>query len=207
MLAARLQESTGATLEVTSASRKQCLDKLAAAEGSSKVASLSRLAAVFSKGKDAKDVKEAKEPKEDRKPAKGKKGDSKDAREDREEAEAAPADVSELYHAAAEDCHIYCRRVDKKREKAALQEKRAEFREKLKELHASEAVQALRLGLQLALLQDGVVGLLFPEELWAFRIVAKALADEAARDRAETLCGLLEAGDDAVALEAAVAEW
>jgi len=209
MLAARLQESTGAAVEVTPANRKQSLDKLAAAEGSSKVASLSRLAAVLSKGKDAKDAKdakEAKEPREDRRPAKGKKGD-KEAKEEREEAEAAPADVSELYRAAAEDCHIFCRRVDKKREKAALQEKRAEHREKLKELAVSDSAQVFRLGLQLALIQDGVVGLLFPEEPWAFRIVAKALADEAVREKADALCGLLEAGEDAVALEAAVAEW
>jgi len=202
MLAVRIQESTGAAKEVTNSSRKQCLETLVAAEGSSKVASLSRLAAVFSKGKDAK---EAEEPKEKRKPAKGKKAD-KEAREE-EEAEAGPADVSELYHAAAEDCHIFCRKVDKKREKAVLQEKRAEHREKLKELSASDSMQVFHLGLQLALIQDGVVGLLFPEEPWAFRLVSKVLADEAVRDKATVLCGLLEGGDDPVALEAAVAAW
>merc|ERR1712151_2043 len=64
MLALRLEEATGTTVEVTAANRKQCLDKLIAKEGAGNLDSLSKLLVVLTKGKDAKDSKEFKQTKE-----------------------------------------------------------------------------------------------------------------------------------------------
>merc|ERR1712061_767094 len=91
-------------------------------------------------------------------------------------ADASP-DVAGRYAAAADDCHIFCRKVDKKREKAVVQEQRADRREHLKALPPTDAAQVCRVGLQLALLQDNVPGLLFPADMWALRLVAQSLRD------------------------------
>lgn len=200
MLALRSQEATGTAAEVTSANRKQVLEKIEKAEGAAKAAALAKLLAAFGGGK-SKEA--AKEPKEEKKPAKGKRGAAKD-----EEAakEAEGADLAEIYRSAADECHIYCRKVDKKREKAALQERRAELREKLKEALASDSKLIFRLGLQLTLIQDGVVGLQLPDEVWAFKLAAGALAEEAAKERATALCGLFES-ESAVPLQEAIEAW
>lgn len=205
MLAMRLEEATGTSTEVTAANRKQCLDKLVAKQGAASVASLSKLLDIFSKGKDSKDAKEAKEPKDEKKSAKGKKK-SKDVDSD-DAGDAEEADITDVFHTAAADCHIFCRKVDKKREKAALQEHRAERREKLKDVVASDSLQIFWLGLQLCFIQDGVVGLLFPQEAWAVPLLAPRLADEAIRDEAVALYESIEKNDDPVALESAVAKW
>merc|ERR1712232_977191 len=197
----------GTATEVTAANRKQCLDMLAKEQGAKNVASLSKFLDVFSKGKDSKDVKEVKEPKEEKKSAKGKKK-SKDVDSAEEEA-VEEVDVTDIFHAAAADCHIFCRKVDKKREEAALQEHRAGLREKLKEVVASDALQIFWMGLQLCFIQDGVVGLLFPTEAWSVKLIVPRLADEAVREQALGLFASIEKGDeaDAVALETAVAAW
>jgi len=152
----------------------------------------------------------AKEAKEGKDASGGKKGKRKDkAAKDEDEGDGTKgaSDVAELYHAAASDCHIFCRKVDKKREKSALQESRAAAKVSLKDEACSDAAVILRVGLQLAVMHDGVTGLLFPQEPWAFRLVAQILSADDARDQAVALCDLLEKGDDAVALEAAASAW
>lgn len=226
LLALRWEEVSGDAMEVTSANRKQCLEQIVGKEGAGQTESLSRLmAALGGKGaskQDAKDlkaekgVKEAKGSREARggketkghKDSKGSKGakDKVEADAEQEPGESG-GDIVDLYHAAAVDCHILCRKVDKKREKAVLQEQRAERRDLLKEAVASDAMQVCTLGVQLCLLQDGVPGLLFPPEAWALRLVARSLVDESARDQAISLCDAAEESDDKVALEAAAVSW
>merc|ERR1712194_430982 len=184
---------------VSAANRKQCLDKLAKEQGAKSVASLSKYLDIFSKGKDSKEVKEVKELKEEKKSAKGKKK-SKDADSDEDDA-AEEADITDIFHAAAADCHIFCRKVDKKREKAAVQEHRAGLREKLKEVAASDFLQIFWMGLQLCFIQDGVVGLLSPQEAWAVPVLLPRLNDEAIREEASTLFKSIESHDDPVALK------
>ncbi|CAJ1429138.1 unnamed protein product [Effrenium voratum] len=198
LIAVRLEEATGTAPEVTAGNRKQCLDKLAAAEGKPPD-SLLRLAAALAKkdtketkeGKDAKDGKEGKE--KEKKPKKGEKEDE--------------GEISEVYHAAADDSHIYCRKVDKKREKAAAAEQRAGLKERLKELTASDGLAVCHSGLQLALNAEGVTRLVLPTELWALRLAAAALKAEEVREQCVALCDLCDETGDAVAREAAAAEW
>lgn len=210
LLGLRWVEVNGASIEVTTTNRKQCLDKLVATQGAAQVDSLTRFAAVLSKGKEDKEpVKEARDAKETR-GKKGKRGDKEGKAEENGEGDAdgkEALDVAELYHAAANDCHIFCRKVDKKREKAALLEQRAAARERLKDEACSDPLQICWLGLQMAVMQEGVMGLLFPQEIWALKLVAQVLSVEDTRTAAVALCHLIEKGDDAVALEAAVAAW
>lgn len=217
LLALRYEEATGTSMEVTAASRKQCLDKLTSIQGAGKVKGLADLLGVFSKkdgkddkGKEAKDSQRGVFQKKNAKDLKKKKGPESDDDNDKAEAEA-PKDVSEIYHAAADECHIFCRKVDKKREKAAVGEQRAARRERLREVVPADAAQVCRIGLQLALLQDGVPGLLFPSEPWALKLIAGRLEDEDAVKEATALCDTLEnseaGGGDAAVLEAASAAW
>eukprot|EP00913_Durusdinium_trenchii_P023099 g21685.t1 len=119
MLALRLQEATGTAVEVTAANRKSCMEKLSEAE-KKPPQSLQRLLAALKKDyKDrTKKTKEGKDGEDGKEKEKVQKGDARD--------------ISELYHAAADDSHIYCRKVDKKREKAAAEEQRAALKERLK---------------------------------------------------------------------------
>lgn len=57
---------------------------------------------------------------------------------------------------------------------------------------AREARQVCSLPLQLALLQEGVPGLLFPAEGWAMKLVAKSLTDEVVQKEALLLCTAIE---------------
>jgi len=211
LIALRWQEVNGASTEVTAATRRQCLDKLAAKQGAAQVEALAKLAAALAKGKDDKESgkEAAKETKDEKgkkgKKAKGKRGDDSDDEEAKETT--TTTDVVDLYHAAASDCHIFCRKVDKKREKAAIQEQRVVAREKLKDEALSDDLQICQLGLRIALLGDAVPGLAFPMEMWALKLVAQSLGSEALRDEAVALCNSIEKGADAVALEAAVAAW
>mmetsp|Transcript_111959 Transcript_111959/g.289320 ORF Transcript_111959/g.289320 Transcript_111959/m.289320 type:complete len:315 (+) Transcript_111959:1-945(+) len=212
LLALRWEEVTGTSMEVTAANRKQCLDKLASKQGAAQVESLVKLAGVFSRGKDDKEAAKeaakevpAKEAKS-KKGRRGQKGGDDEGDGDAAEAKEA-ADAAELYHNAANDCHIFCRKVDKKREKTILQEQKAAVREKLKDEATADAATICRLGLQMAGLTDGVAGLVFPGEPWALRLVAKTLASETVREKAVALCDLIDKGEDPVALEAAVAAW
>lgn len=204
LLALRLEEATGTATEVTTANRKQCLDKLVAAQGASKVESLIKLAAVFAKPKDNKDVKEAKEPKEKgTKSKKGRKGDDVDDAND----EAGPPDAAELYRAAADDSHMFCRKFDKKREKVVLQEQRSAIKAKLGELAPTDALMVCYTGLQMALNMEGIAGLAFPAEPWALRLAAGCLADSDQREKACSLCDHIEKGEDAAARDAAAEAW
>ncbi|CAE8649210.1 unnamed protein product, partial [Polarella glacialis] len=144
------------------------------------------------------DGKEGKEGKE----KKGKKGEAAKAEE-----EAEAADVSDFYHAAAGDSHIFCRKVDKKREKAALPEHRAKLKDQLKDLASSDGLLICCLGLQLALNSEGISGLQCPPELWALRLVSAGLSDESVREDTRALCDLCEKEGEAVSREAAVASW
>lgn len=201
LLALRLQEITGLSMEVTAANRKQCLDKLQAAGGLTE--ELSSLAGILSKGKDAKEAKEPKDARETKKAAKNKKGDKETI--DREEEE--KADIAELYQISARDCHIVCKKVDKKKDKAAIQELRSSLREQLKEIPSSDVLQVCWIGLQLASVQEGVSGLLFPSEIWALRLVAQRLSNEELRTQAVSLCKSLEAPSDSEALDAEICKW
>jgi len=230
LISMRLEEATGADTAVTAANRKQCLDKLASKEGAAKVESLNKLLGIVSKGKDAKEVKDAPDAKsskgkkidkkrrdddeedDDSKPAKGKKK-RKDG-DDEDDGDAREPDAADALQAAADDCHIFCRKVDKKREKAAMQEQRAEGREKLKELASADAVEVCHLGLQLSLLSEGVPApaALFPAEGWAMRLVAERLRDDELQEQALALCACIEQraeGEDvdSVDFEAKVAAW
>ncbi|CAE7885100.1 UFL1 [Symbiodinium microadriaticum] len=203
LIALRLEEATGNSPEVTASSRKQSLEKLIAAEGAAKVESLSRLAAVLVHKKEAKDAKEHKEVKE--KSGKSKKSQGHAA----DEQEPTVADVSELYHAAADDSHIFCRKVDKKKEKAAAQEQRAALKVQLKELLPTDALVICHTGLQMALNAEGISCLVLPLELWALRLAAGCLQSEEAKEQCLQLCDLCdkEKGEDAVAREAAATAW
>lgn len=230
LISMRLEEATGADTAVTAANRKQCLDKLASKEGAAKVESLNRLLGIISKGKDAKDTKDAPEAKS----SKGKKSDKKRRDDDDEEDDVKPVkgkkkrkdgdeeddgdarepDAADVLQAAADDCHIFCRKVDKKREKAAMQEHRAERRERLRELASADAVEVCYLGLQLALLSEGVPvpAALFPAEGWAMRLVAERLRDDELQEQALALCASIEKKAeeedvDSVDFEAKVAAW
>ena len=199
LIALRLEEATGTATEVTAANRKQCLEKLTTAE-KKPPESLQRLLAALAKkdAKDSKDSKDAKDAKDSKENGKIKKGDTaKDA--DNE------TDISDLFHAAADDSHIFCRKVDKKREKAAAQEQRMSLKERLKETTPSDATSVCHLGLQLALNAEGVFCLVLPSELWALKLAAGFLKEEV-RELCLRLCELCEKGD-AVEREAAAAEW
>ncbi|CAE7332725.1 UFL1 [Symbiodinium natans] len=202
LIALRLEEATGSCPEVTASSRKQSLEKLIAAEGAAKVESLSRLVAIFAK----KDAKDAKEPSKE---AKEKPGKSKKSQGHADEEEAAHVDVSELYHTAADDSHIFCRKVDKKKEKAAAQEQRVALKAQLKELPPSDALVVCQTGLQVALNAEGISCLVLPGELWALRLAAGCLHNEEVKEQCLKLCDLCdkEKGEDAVAREAAATAW
>jgi len=183
LLALRWHEVSGNVMEVSSANRKECLDKISSKEGAAKAEPLSRLLAAVTGKKESKDKeapKAEKAPKDDKK----KKGGRKKGDESDEDAPAAaPETLDAIYHAAANDCHIFCKKIDKKREKIVLQEATADCKQKLKETtfteaaKASDAVKEIRehevgrtdrqacaLALQFAVLQDGVPGLLFPAD-------------------------------------------
>merc|ERR1719326_646006 len=101
-------------MEVTSANRRQCLDQIIAKSSAAKAEPLSRLLGAVSGKKDTKE-KEApkadKAPKDDKKKKGRRKGDDSD--ED-EVVAAAPETLDAIYHAAAEHCEIFCRKIDKK---------------------------------------------------------------------------------------------
>merc|ERR1719321_891450 len=112
------------------------------------------------------------------------------------------ASAVEALQACADDCNIFCRKVDKKREKSALQEQRADCREKLKD--ATEALKVCELCLRLATIQDGAPGVLFPPESWALKLVAQHFGetDSDVQKSALKMCELLETSqDDPVALD------
>lgn len=209
LIALRLEEATGQSVEVTAANRKQCLEKekLATAEKNPPEV-LQRLVAAMAKKdtketKDSKESKDSKEGKEGKEKGKSKKGDAKDADD---------ADISELYHAAADDSHIFCRKVDKKREKAAAQEQQRALKERLKEATPSDALAVCHLGLQLALAAEGVSCLVLPCELWALRLAASFFHSEVSKspevgEQCLRLCDLCDEKGDAVEREAAAAAW
>jgi len=205
MLAFRLQEASGSPTEITAANRKSCLDKLTNLEGSTKTSTLVKLCNLLGKSKDVKEVKEPKESKPKDSKGKAKEKDAKTESESKVDED--QVDVAEVYQNAADDCHIFCRKVDKKREKSVPQELRADARSRLADVAVSDALKICCLGLHVALIRDGVVGMLFPEETWALRLLANKLQDETARDDVISLCDLLDKGDDAVSLEAAAAAW
>lgn len=213
LLSLRWHELSGEALTVTPANRRQCLDQISAKDGAAKAESLARLLAWVTGKKDVKDKEPAKgdkAAKEDKK--KGKKG-KKGAESSDEEAAPVPESLDAVYHAAASDCHIFCRKVDKKKEKVVVQEATADCKERLKETsQAAKALDVIKevrqhesfqtlastdrqictLPLQLALLQEGVPGLLFPAEAWAMKLVAKSLADEEVQKEALLLCTAVE---------------
>mmetsp|Transcript_48457 Transcript_48457/g.98657 ORF Transcript_48457/g.98657 Transcript_48457/m.98657 type:complete len:491 (-) Transcript_48457:9-1481(-) len=207
LIALRLEEATGQSVEVTAANRKQCLEKLATAEKNPPEV-LQRLVAAMAKKdtketKDSKESKDSKEGKEGKEKGKSKKGDAKDADD---------PDISELYHAAADDSHIFCRKVDKKREKAAAQEQQRALKERLKEATPSDALAVCHLGLQLALAAEGVSCLVLPCELWALRLAASFFHSEVSKspevgEQCLRLCDLCDEKGDAVEREAAAAAW
>jgi len=223
LLSLRWHEVSGNTIEITSANRRQILDQIIATEGAAKTESLSKLlAAVTGKKETPKVEKVAKDTKEEKKSKKGRKKDDSD---DDGDVVAVPDTLDGIYHAAASDCHIYCRKVDKKREKSMLQEARADCKEKLKEITtAAEALEVLQdvrkhdsfqqfareerhvcvLALQLALLHDGVPGMLLPSDVWAMQLVAQSLAEEPMREEAVKLCVAVdkESKEGATAAEA-----
>jgi len=206
LLSLRLEDVSGTQLDVTASNRRQCLDQISAKEGAAKVECLSRLMTFLSRGKDSKgkDGKAGKASKEEKagkdsksgkeKKGRAKKGDKSDDEDAKEDESKEAQDVTELYHAAANECHIFCRKVDKKREKAVLQEQLAASRERLQA--STDAVEVCTLGLQLALLQEGIVGLLFPVECWALRFVAQSLGDKDARKDAYVLCLAIEKAEE-----------
>merc|ERR1712232_687933 len=123
------------------------------------------------------------------KDTKGKKKKGKDEEDDEDKDQGKEADdPSDLYRMVADECHIYCRKIDKKREKSALQEQRSACRERLRGIPASDLAQLCNIGLQLAVLQEGVPSLLYPAEAWGFRLVACQLSNEALRNDAIALC-------------------
>eukprot|EP00747_Dinoflagellata_sp_TGD_P182633 gnl/TRDRNA2_/TRDRNA2_36968_c0_seq1.p1 gnl/TRDRNA2_/TRDRNA2_36968_c0~~gnl/TRDRNA2_/TRDRNA2_36968_c0_seq1.p1 ORF type:complete len:740 (-),score=223.04 gnl/TRDRNA2_/TRDRNA2_36968_c0_seq1:22-2241(-) len=202
LLAVRWEEVSGKAEEVTASNRKQILDKIVTKEGAAKAESLTRLVAVFDKDKGGK--KEEKEVKVDKKSGKDK-GDKGD-KGDKESKDV--GDITDIFHAAADDCHIFCRKVDKKREKSALPEYRAARKELLKDAAVSDAMQVFTHGLHLALIQDkGVAGFVFPSEVWAFKLLMEQLSDEEVQKRAVDLCTLIDKGGDAVALESKTDAW
>jgi len=222
LLSLRWHEVNGDTIEITSANRRQILDKIIATEGAAKAETLSRLLAAVTGKKDPPKVEKApKDAKEEKKPKKGKRKDESD---DDGEIAAVPETLDGIYHAAASDCHIYCRKVDKKREKSMLQEARADCKEKLKEFTtAGEALEILQdirkhdrfqqfvreerhvcaLAIQSALLHDGVPGMFLPSEVWAMQLVAESLAEDEVREEALKLCAAIdkESKEGAVAPE------
>jgi len=140
------------------------------------------------KGKDDDDDDDDNGPKEKTAKAKKKKGkDEEDDDDDRDQGKETD-DPLDLYHMVADDVHIYCRKVDKKREKSAVQEQAKACRDRLRDIPASDLTQMCTVGLQLAVLQEGVPGLLYPAESWGFRLVACRLKDEVLRDEAIALC-------------------
>jgi len=207
LLAFRLQEVAGTGMEVTAANRKQCLDKLQAAGGLTE--ELSKLASILSKGKDAKDAKEPKDAQEGKSASKKKKGEkeSKD-RDGKGEADSFEglAEIAELYQISARDCHIVCKKVEKKN-KAVIQELRSSLREQVKEIPSSDALQVCWVGLQLALAEEGISGLLFPSEIWALRLVAQRLSKEQLRTQALSLCQSLETPSESDTLEEDINKW
>jgi len=208
LLALRLQEITGTGMEVTAANRKQCLDKLQATGGLTE--ELSRLAGIMSKGKDVKEAKEPKDARETKAAGKNKKKD-KESRDSDSKVEAESfeglAEIAEFYQMAARDCHIVCKKVDKKKDKAAIQELRSSLQEKLKEIPSSDALQVCWVGLQLASVEEGVSGLLFPSELWALRLVAQKLSNKELRTQALSLCQSLEAPSESETLDGDISKW
>mmetsp|Transcript_38025 Transcript_38025/g.85623 ORF Transcript_38025/g.85623 Transcript_38025/m.85623 type:complete len:522 (+) Transcript_38025:3-1568(+) len=175
LLALRWEEVTGSVMEVNANSRKQCLDKLIAKEGAAKLESLTKLLqASF-----AKAAKEEKASKESTKAA------AAAAQED-------GVSIVELFHAAADDCHIFCRKVDKKREKSICQERKAACKAKLGEIDPAEVQEVFVQSLLLALAVDGVPGLLFPAEPWALELVSKNLNDSELVEEALKVCEALE---------------
>jgi len=191
LLSVRWEEETGAVVEVTTANRKRYLKELIAKQGTAKTDNLSRLLSLLQSCKEEKDAQ--KDPKESKTPRSKRDGEG--------------AEAVDVFHAAADDCHIFCRRVDKKREKSALQEQKVAVRKRLKTEVLLDPVQLCHLGLQLAVLADGVPGLLFPAEMWALRLVSTVLSSEGMREESAALCDLIDRGDDVVALEAKVVAW
>lgn len=211
LISLRWHEVSGNTIDITAANRRQFLDQIVAKEGAAKADTLSKLlAAVTGKKEAPKAEKAAKDVKEEKKPKKGRRKDDSD---DDGEVATVPDTLDGIYHAAASDCHIYCRKIDKKREKSMLQEARAECKDKLKEVaSATEALEVLKevrehesfprfareerhvcaLALQFALLHDGVPGMLLPPEVWAMQLVAQCLAEETIREEALKFCAAVE---------------
>eukprot|EP00928_Gymnodinium_smaydae_P100844 TRINITY_DN9998_c0_g5_i1.p1 TRINITY_DN9998_c0_g5~~TRINITY_DN9998_c0_g5_i1.p1 ORF type:complete len:804 (-),score=245.63 TRINITY_DN9998_c0_g5_i1:72-2483(-) len=213
MIALRWEEVFGSSTDVTAANRRQCLDKVIAKEGAAKLEAVSRLLSAIgksykeasqlgestSKGSKAEKTAPAKEKGARRK----KRGDDDDADEvedrkkgkrgddDADEDEQRSMTLVEMYHAAADDCHIYCRKVDKKREKSALQEQKVACKELLRDTPVTDIAQVCLVGIRAAVLQTGVPGLILPGEPWAMRLVTARLPDEAVRAEAAALCEAL----------------
>eukprot|EP00927_Polykrikos_kofoidii_P042090 TRINITY_DN35957_c0_g1_i1.p1 TRINITY_DN35957_c0_g1~~TRINITY_DN35957_c0_g1_i1.p1 ORF type:complete len:727 (-),score=177.90 TRINITY_DN35957_c0_g1_i1:84-2264(-) len=140
LLTLRWEELSGSVVEVSASNRRQWLDKIVAKEGAAKAESLTNLLSTLSLGKGSKDQKDAKAEvaKGDKslkdKQDKSKKKKARDMEDEQDDdVKDGQADVAELYQAAASDCHIFCRKIDKKREKAAIQEQRVACRERLKD--------------------------------------------------------------------------
>lgn len=155
---------------------------------------------------DDRDATKDERAKKGKKTAKGRKGED----DGEDEIKDGVADILELLHAAANDCHIFCRKVDKKREKAVAAEQRAAVREQLRDQALADAELLIQLCLRATLLADSVVGFVFPAEPWALRLVAESLGPEAGYDEAVALLETAAAGEDVAAgrrqrLEAAVA--
>merc|ERR1711879_88620 len=123
-------------------------DQIIAKEGAKSADSLSKLLGIVTGKKDSGKEKEAAKAPKDEKKKKGsrkKGGDSDDEPEDT----SVPETPDAVYHAAANDCHIFCRKVDKKREKAFASEGQAALREQLQEAvgwpKAVEGIEAMKL--------------------------------------------------------------
>eukprot|EP00929_Paragymnodinium_shiwhaense_P095449 TRINITY_DN56588_c0_g1_i1.p1 TRINITY_DN56588_c0_g1~~TRINITY_DN56588_c0_g1_i1.p1 ORF type:complete len:715 (+),score=158.72 TRINITY_DN56588_c0_g1_i1:191-2335(+) len=191
LLALRLEETTGAAVEVTVASRKKHLEQLSACKAP-KIANLTKLYNIVSRG--ARRLEDA----------------TKDIES-----------VCEIYSEAASNANMFCRKLDKKKEKTLLQEERATCREQLAEAALSDLASLCCLGLRLSLLQDGVIWLPLPCNPALLRAVAGRLTDEALKEQTLQLIDLLQrqqgaqdssrassaSSFDAVSAEAAAAAW
>merc|ERR1711976_630253 len=113
---------------------KQVLDKIVAKEGAAKAETLTRLLSAFS-SKAVKDTKESRDVSKGAKSSKENKGSKEKKKkmkgEDDEDDEGEEVgDVTDVFHAAANDCHIFCRKIDKKRQKDVLQEQKVSCRDR-----------------------------------------------------------------------------
>mmetsp|Transcript_25748 Transcript_25748/g.67411 ORF Transcript_25748/g.67411 Transcript_25748/m.67411 type:complete len:745 (-) Transcript_25748:110-2344(-) len=223
LIALLMDEVTGASAEVTPANRKQCLDKIVAKEGVAKAENLTKLLTALGgkapakakgeeedKGKAKAKVKSSKS-----KGSKSKQGDEDEEKpsknrgrrteeSDEEDGQTTGATVPEIFFAAADECHIFCRKVDKKREKAVQTSQKTERKQQLREAETADPPQVFSFGLQCVLAQMGMPGLLFPQEIWAFKLLA-ACIDEDLRDTADAFCEAFEKGESATMDDAATA--